>query len=255
MPPWKIAIARICYGGFHHAAVGDWLARTCHVIVQAGFGLESFWVDRHGVCVARNLAVETAKERQCSHLVMVDGDMAPDCMSGAPPFWDTSIAKARSHGGPCVISAPCVRADGSVCIYQEIEDDDGKHLIHMNSAVAAAETGIKEVPAASLALCLIDMRCFDESPRPYFRFGYTDDTESEVAWGEEAFTANCTERGIPVFCNWDAWCGHSKSHVLGKPKPSVARSPLWTPGGHDADNRSPSNRDDDLWPASGGEES
>ena len=231
----RIAIARICYGGFHHAAVGDWLARTSHVIVSNFSGLESFWVDRHNVCTARNLAVETARERECDYLLMVDADSCPDCMSQAPPFFDTSINHAMRLGQPCIISAPCVRADGSVCIYQEIEDDDGRHLIHVSPEAAARETGIQIVPAASLALCLIDMRCFYEAPRPFFRFYYTDKTESEIASGEEWFTMNCTERGIPVFCNWDSWCGHAKVKVLGKPPSPVAREAtpqerrLWTP--------------------------
>jgi hypothetical protein len=231
MPTTKIAIARICYGGFHHAAVGDWLARTCHIIVKSGFGLESFWVDRHNVCVARNLAVETARERGCDYLLSCDSDMAPDCMSGAPPFWDTSIAKAQAMEVPCVISAPSLRADGSVCIFHEIEDDDGTHLMLMGPDVAATESGIQEVPAASLALSLIDMRCFDNVKKPYFRFGYTDDSESEIAWGEESFTVKVREAGLPVFANWDCWCGHSKARVLGKPpKPTQVGSRLWTPG-------------------------
>ena len=230
----RIAIARIAYGGFHHAAVGDFLARTCHMIARDSRfgGLESFYVDRHGVCTARNLAVETARERECDFLVMVDADMLPDCVPGAAHFWDTSIAHAMSVDRPCVISAPCCKADGTVCIYQEIEDDDGKHLIHVGEDVAAASTGIEEVPAASLALSLIDMRCFDALSRPYFRFGFTDDSESEMAWGEEVFTANCTENGIPVFCNWDAWCGHFKGRVVGKPvaRPlSTMNDEVWVP--------------------------
>lgn len=233
MPKPRIAIARICYGGFHHAAVGDWLARTCHMIARdiRFNGLESFWVDRHSVCVARNLAVETARERDCDFLVMVDADMVPDVNPEVAHFWDSSIAHMLcQQDAPCVVSAPCVRADGSVCIYQEVEDDDGVHLMYITPDVAAASSGIEVVPAASLALSLIDMRCFDALKPPYFRFGYTDETESEVAWGEESFTANCTEAGIPVFCNWDCWAGHSKASVFGKPQASeVTSSELWVP--------------------------
>lgn len=214
----RVAIARICYGAFHHAAVGDWLARTCHVIVSCGqfSGLESFWVNKHNVCVARNFAVEIAKDRHCDYLLMVDADSVPDVIPDAPPFWDTSIAHALA-AGPCVVAAPIERGDGEVVVYQEIEDDDGLHLKFIHEEIAVTATGIQLVPAVSLALSLIDMRCFDGLPLPYFRFGYNDDTQSVVAWTEEVFTANLTEKGIPVFVNWDCWCGHDKRQLRTKP--------------------------------------
>ena len=209
--------------------LADWLALTCHKIATDPrfSGLESFFVDQHGVCLARNLAVETARQRGCTHLAMIDSDQVPDYISGAPPFWDTSINFMLAVDEPCMVAAPTAKADGTVVVYREVETDDTCQLEFVDNEYAATATGIQQVHAVSLAMSLIDLRCFDilEAWRPegnqvcppFFRFGYHDRTESSLLFGEESMTMNLTEAGVPVFVNWDCWAGHSKPIIHGKP--------------------------------------
>ena len=218
--PVRISIARLCYQATEHPAVGEWLARTATAILADSrhvVGLNSFWVDRSPVYCARNYAVEIAKQQRADFLVMIDHDMLPDYIPNASAFWDTSFAFAMQHDGPCMIGAPCARADGSVCVFREVETDDTIGLEFWDQEFAATATGIEKVPAVSLALSLIDMRCFEAVKKPYFQFGFADEALTTVSWGEESFGVKLTEAGVPVFVNWDCWAGHSKTIIHGKP--------------------------------------
>ena len=167
----RIAICRLCYGAVEHPALGEWLAYTCHSIAldpRAG-GLETFWIDQAPVYSARNLAVEVARDRKCDLLVTIDNDMQPDYVPGAPRFWDVAWEFWNGYRLPCVVSAPCCTAEGDVPVYQEFEDPDGKHLIFLHKESTVHRTGIERVPASTIALALIDMRCFDQLSPPYIR--------------------------------------------------------------------------------------
>ncbi len=216
------AIFRLTYGSREHSAVGSWLVQTLHCIARDKRveTFDEFPVDKAPVYAARNVCAKMAHGLKATHLCMIDADMVPDCLPGAPIFWQAAADFALAHDGPCVVSAPTPMANGCVNVLREEVDPDGsRHLRLLSLDEAANKKGLERVPATGAGLILIDMRAFDRLQRPYFSFGYTDDSFTDVAVGEDVgFTARCTEAGVPVYAAWDCWAGHDKSILLRKPR-------------------------------------
>lgn len=214
----KIGFVRLAYGGWHHAAVGDWLSRT---LLDASrkpeiTDIASTWFDRSPVYRARNSAVAWALAQGCDYLCMVDADMIPDVNPKASPFWSTSLDFAVSQGHPCVVVAPALNSNNECCIHTERTDALGRHLELMSAQDAVLRTGFEKIAGCGLGLVLIDCRCFDRIPQPYFQFVYTDRSCTEIKFGEDVlFTSMCSSHGIPVYVNWDCWAGHEKRVILG----------------------------------------
>ena len=82
-------------------------------------------------------------------------------------------------------------------------------------------TGIWEVAALPTGLILYDVRLFNTLPRPWFAYEYTDaPRNTHKGSTEDVFqTRNASMLGFPQYCNWDAWAGHNKKKIVGKPQP------------------------------------
>lgn len=216
----RLAIARLAYGLSEHPSVGSWLARTCHSFLTSARygGLTEFPVDRAPVYAARNYATAVAMAAKADYLVMVDADSIPDCVPGAPPFFDVAMAVAIENG-PCVVAAPVPMVNGCVNVHrQEVDADGQQNLVLMTLEEVALRRGVAREVACGTGLVLIDMRCFAALAPPYFSFVYTDESCSEVAAGEDVgFTARLADAGIPTLVCWDSWCGHRKAVALGSP--------------------------------------
>lgn len=223
----KICIVRLCHGSWEHPAIGDWFADAVHFCLtdpRIGPGnLESFWLDEEPVYRARNMAQRRAKELGCDLLVMVDNDMFPDWMPGAPKFLQSALDfwwDNHATGHPCVICAPARVRSGMVAVHKLIEDKGRKGLVLMHPREMQYKAGIERVPGSGLSLSLIDMRVFERLHPPYFRFAYTDEYCTQIRAGEDVmFTADLGGPCIPVYVNWDCKADHSKKVWLGWPKP------------------------------------
>lgn len=220
--PVKLAVARFCYGMREHPHVGSWLAQTCHDFVTSGVcaGLDEFVVNRAPVYAARNLAAKRAVAAGADYLIMIDAtDTVPDVARGAPPFVKTALSYATRSGGPVWVSAPVPMANQCVNVHREVVGDDGaRHLELVPLEAAAGRSGFERVPATGTGLVLADVRCFTQTPEPWFAFQYADPSCCEVSAGEDVmFTARLHEAGVPVVAAWDCWCGHAKEILLGRP--------------------------------------
>ncbi len=206
----KIAICRLAYGGWHHAELADWLAVSCHAIVSQQIQLESFWISRAPVYAARNLAVKTAVDRGCTHLVMVDADVIPH-----GGFLRDAITAMHLHQ-PAVVAAPTLRSDGMVCVHKDTTDLDGTRHLRLWLLGELDDTNKPDasVPACGLSCCLIDLACLAALQKPYFGFVYDDDGCEVVAGEDVRFTAQLAERGHGVRILWDRWAKHYKQIEL-----------------------------------------
>lgn len=228
--PPKVCIVRLAYGGHEHVAVGEFLARTVYTIARdprCSHEICQVAITDRQVHLARNLAVEIARQNRADLLLMIDADQIPDCEPGAPPFFDAALEHMIIAPGPCVVAAPTPMLNNRVNIHDEVEDNQGKHLRLLSLEEVADREGMEQVPAAGTGLIMIDCRVFDLLAPPYFRFVYDPALTQVVAGEDVCFTADCGGPGVPVFASWSTWSAHSKTVTLGRPK---KKSPLIVAG-------------------------
>ena len=202
------------------------------------------------ITMTRNKAVEQARLGGADVLVMVDSDQVPDVHLGfdqnAKPFWDTSFDFLFKHydRGPVVIASPYCGPPPVENVYAfywhgdetDAAQDDFK-LEAYSRQEAAQLSGIIEAGAAATGLIMYDMRVFDLIEPPYFFYEYKGDgpncphchqpvagRQTEKCSTEDVtFTREISHAGIaslgynPLHINWDAWAGHAKPKIVGKP--------------------------------------
>ncbi len=241
----KIGVARFPYAGngsteSEHPAVGDWIGATVPKIKADDRCEDEIWRFKMAdtpIPMVRNLALRRARDAGVDVLVMIDSDQIPDIDSGhqllAKPFWDTSFDFLWQHfdKGPCCIGAPYCgpvpppHVGGTSNIYvfhwrinQNEPENQVFDLSQFTREEAAQRLGIELVGALPTGLYMIDMRTVDVVPPPWFSYEWTDAFESEKASTEDVFfTRNASLLGVPQYCNWDAWAGHAKPWIVGKP--------------------------------------
>ncbi len=207
--------------------------------------------------MVRNRFVKTAREWGCDLLLMIDSDQYPDYEldfnkdKTARPFWETSFDFLYKHWdkGPCVIGAPYCGPSPHQNVYvfkwethRNDEPNCGFKLEQYSRDESAQLSGIQPCAALPTGLILFDIRCFDYLEHPYFYYEYEKDGNKCRECGcrpsgpqtKKASTEDVTAtRDIsmiisqrlcynPVYCNWDAWAGHVKQEVVGKPRPVTA---------------------------------
>jgi hypothetical protein len=195
--------------------------------------------------MCRNKAVLTARQWNCDLLLMIDSDMKPDMDVGvqpeAKPFWDTSFDFLYRHydRGPVVIGAPYCGPPPVENVYvfrwrflqNDNPNDDALKLDQYMREEAAERSGIEQVAALPTGLILFDMRAFEltepkvDGDKPWFFYEYTDryetqkaSTEDVTATREIAFHGQLQLGYNPIHVNWDAWAGHWKPKLVGKPR-------------------------------------
>lgn len=240
----KIGFARFPYAGnggteAEHPAIADWLVATVLKIVKDDRCEKDIYRFRRAdtpIPMVRNRALLEARQHGVDVLVMVDSDQVPDLMvpAGGKPFWDTSFdfLYRRWERGPCVIAAPycgppphpLYGGEENVYMFRWAYNANdpsyrGTRLAAFSREEAAGRVGMEEVAAAPTGLMMVDMRLLDVVPKPWFDYEWEDPPyNSQKASTEDVyFTRNCTLSGVPVFANWDAWAGHVKPLVVGKP--------------------------------------
>lgn len=225
------------------------------------------------ITMSRNMAVKNAQQGKYDLLLMIDSDLVPDLNLGlapwAKPFWDTSfdfVYQRLLEGKPSVVAAPYCgpppdpRYGGYENPYvfkwetfctDDNKDQQGLRLIGLSrqEAFLMRGTGIREAGALPTGLILYSMGAFDLMQPPYFKYEWTDKTESQKGSTEDVYNtreislAGCHKYGHNiVFCNHDAWAGHCKTKIVGTPdeltathvSASFAKAVM---GGMEADDR------------------
>jgi len=253
----RIGIARFPYAGNGGTSsevpeVGDWLVKTSKAVVRdRRCYSEIAWFKRADtpIPMVRNLACRWAVENGIDVLVMVDSDQVPDLYlktdKTAKPFFQSSLDFLLKHWdrGPCVIMAPycgpnphpLYGGESFVYVFRWHTTSNGDNRSFKLEMIpredAAIMQGISSVAAGPTGLIMLDTRLFSykgsSSPEgaswqaltpPWFDYEYTDEYESQKASTEDVFfTRNCSLNGIKCYCNWDAWAGHAKPTVIGRP--------------------------------------
>jgi hypothetical protein len=254
---FKVLIATFSYAGnsgfkAEHPSVGRWIART---IVRAKEDPRVLSIaDREfgdtPVTMARNAAAYHAVKHGYDVLVMIDSDSIADLYLGsdkeAKAFWDSSFDFFVKHydKGPCNIFAPyCgqpphpVHGGEENCFvfdWQTLNNNQNRRHYKLEAFSrnhAAISRGIQEVAAGPTGLILIDTRVFGRLPQPWFDYEWENDGPQCPHCGQNKpgpriaksttedifFTRNCFYLKIPQFCNWDAWVGHYKPEIVGRP--------------------------------------
>lgn len=229
MKQFKVLFARFPFGNQEVPDVTDWMIET---VIKAKADARISEV-RHmrlndtPITMTRNKVIKAAQQDGADFVVMIDSDMKPDlAIPGAKPFWPTAFDFAVQHRGPCVVGVPYCGPPPheNVYVFRWAHVQDG----HPNADLridqypredAAARAGFEEVAALPTGLILIDMRAIASLKPPYFEYEYQDPPFNTVkATTEDVyFTRNLSLAGVPQYVLWDAWAGHHKRKVVGKP--------------------------------------
>lgn len=239
-----VCFATFSYGGNGGVSsecpqVGRWLARAIMAAKAEPRIGEVCDIDLCDtpITMNRNRAVKQARQMGADILVMVDSDQAPDMLLGhdpvAKPFFESSFEFLYKHWpkGPAVVCAPYCGPPPHENVYvfrwatfETGHPDMNCRLEQYRREEAAQFTGIWNVAAQPTGLILFDLRAFDLIDPPWFYYEYTDEFETEKASTEDVTcTRDISMHGImklgynPLYCNWDAWAGHWKPKMVGKP--------------------------------------
>jgi predicted O-methyltransferase YrrM len=243
----KIGFARFPYAGnggseAEDPSIADWLVKTT-LAIKADPRCEdevwSFCKSDTPIPMVRNEALKRAMDAGVDVLVMIDSDQIPDLHLGtdpeAKPFWDTSFEFLYQHWdkGPCCIAAPYCGGfphpikGGTTNVYvaewRANEDDPVSRVPSLEILTreeAARRVGIEEMSAVPTGLYMIDTRVGKILKPEWFYYKYHDPPYNTRKSGTEDFnfTRDASLAGVPQFCNWDAWAGHRKSRISGKPR-------------------------------------
>ena len=223
----KVMFARFPFKRSEDPAVAKWLVPTvlkCKNDGRVGEVLH-LEVDDTPITMSRNRACRAAQKLGVDILCMIDSDMQPD-LPGQRPFWDTSFEFMLRHEGPCCVAAPYCGPPPHENVYvfrwatyQGDHPNTDLHLEQYPREDACQRAGFEEVGALPTGLMLIDMRALDVISPPWFEYEYKDPPfNTEKSTTEDVFfTRNLSLAGVPQYVNWDAWAGHVKMKVVGKP--------------------------------------
>lgn len=257
MQPRKlnVCIARFPYAGNGATSseipeIGDWLINNV-AKMKADPRIENVSGIRLSdtpITMTRNRAVLSARQMGADLLLMIDSDNAPDIYEGSPdwkPFWDSSFEFIYKHWerGPHVVFAPyCGPPPGpyggseNVYVFKWMNYEtgfpsDSFAIEQFSRDEAAILSGIQPCAAGPTGCILFDMRAFEltdpknTGDKPWFYYEWKDIYQSEKASTEDvtalrdiSLAGQLTYGYNPVFCNWDAWAGHAKPKMVGKPE-------------------------------------
>lgn len=228
----RLAVARFPGEGVEAVGCVDWLMQTVHDFRDdPGYELlPPFSIRDTPVTMSRNRAVVFAREMRADLLLFLDSDMVPDLDvgkdPGAKPFLRTSLDFMAKVDGPSVVAAPYCGPPPHESVYVfdwkwegDARRPDFRGCLEMVPRNFAAHlTGIQQAAALATGVQLMTMDVFDRLPAPWFYYEAKDREWTRKASTEDVtFSRDCTLLRVPTFCNWDAWAGHVKQVVVGKP--------------------------------------
>lgn len=224
----SVLFARFPQGNEECPDTADWLVQTV-LKAKADERISNVHFDRVDdtpITMGRNRIAKVCLDRKIDLLCMLDSDMKFDLYPEGKPFWDTSLDFLLNHDGPCMVGAPyCGKPPfENVFVFrwnnfESDRPDPHMKLDQFTRSEAEFRMGIERVGALPTGLILIDTRCFRKMPAPWFYYEYTDKYETEKASTEDVtFTRDADFFGCKLYCNWDAWAGHWKQKLVGKPR-------------------------------------
>lgn len=228
MPKYNVFLARFPYGGVEDYRITDYMVSLVQQLKndkRIGDIYHQSYNDTP-ITMTRNRACKDALTCGADLLLMVDNDMVPDYQA-TEPFWQSSFEYAITHNGPCIIAAPYCGPPPHENIYifrwrniqSDHPDQQDFRLEQYTREEAAIRVGFEEVAALPTGLLLMSVPMLSKLPKPWFYYEYKDIEETEKASTEDVtFTRDCSLSGIPIYCNWNAWAGHVKKKVVGKPR-------------------------------------
>lgn len=223
-----ILIARFPYGGMEHYRGTNWLINTAVKLKSDKRIKEINRIELNDtpISMTRNKACRIAQLKGIEVVLMIDNDVVPDWQA-VKPWLESSMDFLMSHKGPCVVAAPYCGPPPHEnifvfkwrCKQSDHPDELDYQLTQFTREEAAIMAGVTEVAALPTGLMMFHTKVLEKLGLPWFDYEYTDEYETDKATTEDVyFTRNCSLAGVPVYCNWDSWAGHSKNKIVGKPQ-------------------------------------
>lgn len=148
---------------------------------------------------ARNILIEAAAENGCTHLLLVDDDMAlkPD-----------ALMKLLSHDLDIVSGLYLSGAYPHAPVAFDIMDDDGRcHPIYLFDK----KESLIPIVAAGFGFLLLKMSVFDKLEKPFVRLGELD---AEQWCDDIGFFNRVKAAGIQSYLDLDVCVGHIRTCIF-----------------------------------------
>lgn len=230
----SILLCRFPYGGSEFHGCGTWLAKNVPLLKSLPYvaKVDHLEINDTPITMSRNRALKKARDGKYDFCIMLDSDMLPDLpYPGARPFFphalDFAMNQRLAGKPPALVGAPYCGPPPIENIYvfqwASLATDEPQpswKLEQYSREQAALQTGFESVGALPTGLILIDMRCLDGLAYPWFDYEWSDAEQTEKASTEDVyFTRNVgLGRTGECWCFWDAWAGHVKTKIVGKPR-------------------------------------
>lgn len=158
----------------------------------------------------RNMVIEAAKEQNCTHLLIIDDDMA---------YKENALEKLLEHDVDIVSGLYLTRAYPHTPLAFDIADDvDGS----AGSMYLLENENRRLVPivAAGFGFCLIKMSVFDRMEKPYVRLG---ELNSEQWCDDIGFFNRALKAGVKAYVDLDCLVGHIGTMIIWPNRDSEGR--------------------------------
>lgn len=217
---YKLCLARQNGWNLESTEHGTWLFHFGFTVAQSQPQIDevfSFAMVNHRVPMCRNGCVEAARRRGATHILMIDPDMSidrylADVGSGpsqqhAQSFWQTAWPFAIKHPGS-IVAAPYCGGHEEQPVHVFVRNNQN-HLVRVTRETAAKLRGWTSVEAIGAGCMLVDMEVFKKLSKPHFYDTFVDETQNELHHSSDVeFSLKCRAAGVPIYVNWNAWCGH-----------------------------------------------
>ncbi len=257
MKKFKLMVARFPGNNQEHPASSQYVINLMFSLLQDDriSDIDNWYKSDTPITMVRNLCVKEAIDRGIDYILMIDSDMRPDSVPGAPGFWPTAwefAMKCRADeelirtaspsptpdglfraGPPITIAAPYCgpppREECYIFQWHSNQTDDvtlNTWLAPMDRDCAADRRGIEEVAALPTGLILYDIRVFEHLTPPWFEYEWEDRPfNTRKASTEDVYqTRNASMQGMPQFVAWDCWADHIKQKFVPKPRPFTLKA-------------------------------
>jgi hypothetical protein len=147
----------------------------------------------------RNMIIQASKELECSHLLLVDDDMA---------IPQDGLMRLLSHNKDIVTGLYLTGAYPHPPLIFDLVDESGAAL---NCYLEKDEPRLKKILNCGLGFVLFKMSVFDRLEKPYIRLGELDPEQ----WCDDiGFFNRVTAAGIDIYCDMECLVGHIKTMIV-----------------------------------------